>query len=307
MSAPPSFSPTFARICFVDTVARSMFFFAKPRRTPRTAFATFSASTAPASVAFAALAGGASGFCFGGGAAMRLASADVFAACAGIHASGMASPEGEAFVSKALCPIMLLQAGGDPSLTPVYETVQKMKSIKDDSVLRTFWDQRHGWCGATGNRTGDPKLKAAVESALTSIIKFFSRTLVTPVPQYTLHLYDHCPFCVKVELAMGWCGYDYERRVWGYGEGGVPLGSFDGSSVVGPAGMMNVEETAGQKSLPILQIHAKQKYAPARGASPYMRESGDIVEYFNKLSGFQLSVNTRTCLAGLAQRTISGS
>ena len=53
-----------------------------------------------------------------------------------------------------------------------------------------------------------------------------------------------------------------------------------------------------------LQIHAKQKYAPARGASPYMRESGDIVEYFNKLSGFQLSVNTRTCLAGLAQRTI---
>ena len=57
-------------------------------------------------------------------------------------------------------------------------------------------DHSHGWCGATGNRTGDPRLKAAVVSALTEIIAFFDRTLV-PVPQYTLHLYDHCPFwCV---------------------------------------------------------------------------------------------------------------
>lgn len=209
------------------------------------------------------------GFCFGGGAAMRLASADVFAACAGIHASGMASPDGEAFVSKALCPIMLLQAGGDPSLTPVYETVQKMKSIKDDSVLRTFWDQRHGWCGATGNRTGDPKLKAAVESALTSIIKFFSRTLVTPVPQYTLHLYDHCPFCVKVELVMGLLDVGYDRKVWGYGEGAKPVGEYEGSSVGGPAMLMNEGEIEGTKGLPILEISAKRQYAKDwKSASP---------------------------------------
>jgi len=82
------------------------------------------------------------GFCFGGGAAMRLAGKDVFASCAGVHASGMNSPDGEGFVSKALCPIMLLQAGGDPSLTPVWEAMQKMNSIKDASVIRTFWDQR---------------------------------------------------------------------------------------------------------------------------------------------------------------------
>ena len=243
------------------------------------------------------------GFCFGGGVAMRAATTGLFQACAGVHASGLNSPQGEELVGKALSPIMLLQAGGDPPLGPVFDTVQKMVSLRDQCVLRTYWDQNHGWCGATGDRSGNPRLAAAVQSALGVMISFFRQRLV-PAPQYTLHLYDHCPFCVKVELAMGWCGYDYERRVWGYGEGGVPLGSFDGSSVVGPAGMMNVEETAGQKSLPILQIHAKQKYAPARGASPYMRESGDIVDYFNKLSGFQLSVNTRTCLVGLAQRTI---
>ena len=233
------------------------------------------------------------GFCFGGGAAMRLASADVFAAAAGVHASGMASPDGETLVSKALCPIMLLQAGGDPSLTPVHETVQKMKSIKDGSVLRTFWDQRHGWCGATGNRTGDPRLKAAVASALTSIIGFFSRMLVVPTPQYTLHLYDHCPFCVKVELALGFLGMDYGRRVWGYGEGAKPVGDFEGSSVAGPAALKNAGEAEGTKALPILELPTKRQLAKDwKSASPYLRESSDIIEHVNQLSGMKLRPKT---------------
>ena len=33
-------------------------------------------------------------------------------------------------------------------------------------------------CGATGDRANNPRLKAAVEVALLSIIKFFDRTLV---------------------------------------------------------------------------------------------------------------------------------
>ena len=50
----------------------------------------------------------------------------------------------------------------------------------------------------------------------------------------TMYCFSPCPFCVKVELAMGWCGYDYERRVWGYGEGGVPLRTCPAT----PAGMI---------------------------------------------------------------------
>jgi dienelactone hydrolase len=101
------------------------------------------------------------GFCFGGGAAMRAASTGLFASCGGVHASGMNSPVGEALVGQALSPVMLLQAGGDPELSPVHAAVKKMASIEDRSVLRTYWDQNHGWCGATGNRAGDERLKVS--------------------------------------------------------------------------------------------------------------------------------------------------
>ena len=41
---------------------------------------------------------------------------------------------------------------------------------------------------------------------------------VPKLPQLTLHLYDHCPFCIRVELVLGWKGIPYERRVYGYGD-----------------------------------------------------------------------------------------
>ena len=121
------------------------------------------------------------GFCFGGGAALRLASSGRFAACGGIHASGMESPGGEAFIAQAKCPIMLLQAGGDTPLTPVFEMVKTLgPEIAGASVLRTYWDQNHGWCGAMGDRKGDARLKAAVECALRTTVAFFSRALPSP-------------------------------------------------------------------------------------------------------------------------------
>ena len=80
---------------------------------------------------------------------------------------------------------MLLQAGGDPPLGPVFDTVKKMVSLRDQCVLRTYWDQNHGWCGATGDRSGNPRLAAAVQSALGVMISFFRQRLVPP-PQYTL-------------------------------------------------------------------------------------------------------------------------
>ena len=112
------------------------------------------------------------GFCFGGSAAMRLAPTGVFLACGGCHAGGLKSPEGEALVAKARCPIMLLQAGGDPDLKPVFEAVKEMDDdIRDKSVLRTYWDQKHGWVGAHGDRKGDPRVRAAVECAMDTMIK----------------------------------------------------------------------------------------------------------------------------------------
>jgi hypothetical protein len=135
-----------------------------------------------------------------------------------VHAGGMGSPAGEQLVGAATCPVMLLQAGGDADLAPVWKTVQKMSAIKGKSVLRTYWDQRHGWCGATGDRNGNPVLKEAVETTLVQIHGFFKRTLMPPRPRFTLHVYDHCPYCVKAQLALGWCGLKYDRSVWGYGE-----------------------------------------------------------------------------------------
>ena len=83
----------------------------------------------------------------------------------------------------------------------------------------------------------------------------------------------HCPFCVKAQLALGWAGIGHVVQVWGYGEGGVPKGSFPGSPVVGPAGMKNDREDKGTKGLPILEILDGSRPKGER----LQRESGDIV------------------------------
>ena len=36
-------------------------------------------------------------------------------------------------------------------------------------------------------------------------------------PKLTLHLYEHCPFCVRVQLTLGWKGIPYETKAYGYG------------------------------------------------------------------------------------------
>ena len=36
-------------------------------------------------------------------------------------------------------------------------------------------------------------------------------------PALKLHVYDHCPYCIRVELALGWQNIPYERIVYGYG------------------------------------------------------------------------------------------
>ena len=36
-------------------------------------------------------------------------------------------------------------------------------------------------------------------------------------PKLTLHMYDHCPYCVRVQLALGWKGIPHEIKLYGYG------------------------------------------------------------------------------------------
>ena len=136
----------------------------------------------PFSVKHGARVFGILGFCWGGGCAMRLARSGRFAAAGGIHAAYIKRDSGENFldVTKALCPIMLLQAGNDPSLSEVNDALRGLEPtsmVARHSVLRTYWDMNHGWCGATGERNTDARIRAATESALVTTIEFFSRTL----------------------------------------------------------------------------------------------------------------------------------
>ena len=40
--------------------------------------------------------------------------------------------------------------------------------------------------------------------------------------KYVLHVYDHCPFCNRVEWLMQRHGLPYRREVYGYGAGARP-------------------------------------------------------------------------------------
>lgn len=86
------------------------------------------------------------------------------------------------------------------------------------------------------------------------------------VPKLTLHLYDHCPWCIRVELVLGWKGIPYERKVYGYGDslGDPNKGLYYGGVTL-----------TGKKQLPVLEIEGK----------PLMPESGDIIGYLERLQG----------------------
>eukprot|EP00658_Telonema_sp_P-2_P076180 TRINITY_DN6628_c0_g1_i1.p2 TRINITY_DN6628_c0_g1~~TRINITY_DN6628_c0_g1_i1.p2 ORF type:complete len:254 (+),score=59.98 TRINITY_DN6628_c0_g1_i1:214-975(+) len=85
------------------------------------------------------------------------------------------------------------------------------------------------------------------------------RLLRTKPTQLTLHLYDHCPFCIRVELVLGWNGVKYARAVYGYGDtlGSTTKGLYYGGRTL-----------TGSKQLPVLES--------ADGA-PLLPESGDII------------------------------
>ena len=80
-------------------------------------------------------------------------------------------------------------------------------------------------------------------------------TAGSSAPALVLHMYDHCPFCIRVELALGWANVDYKRKLYGYGD------------MEGPKAL------TGKKILPVLEFNDKQT-----GAKQMLRESLDIID-----------------------------
>ena len=66
-------------------------------------------------------------------------------------------------------------------------------------------------------------------------------------PKYVLHVYDHCPFCNRVEFLMQNFEIPYDRVVYGYGAGADPDKCEGHGYGVGPV------ELTGKKMLPVLQ------------------------------------------------------
>ena len=76
-------------------------------------------------------------------------------------------------------------------------------------------------------------------------------------PKFVLHVYDHCPYCIRVELVLGWLNVDYERKVYGYGD------------MEGPTAL------TGKKQLPVLEHSVGCK----AGEVNYLPESLDIINF----------------------------
>ncbi len=87
-----------------------------------------------------------------------------------------------------------------------------------------------------------------------------------------LHMYDHCPFCIRVELVLGRFGIPYERVLYGYGD------------MKGPTAL------SGKKQLPLLEgLESVELPAGLRG----IIESLDIVAYLTNAYNLSLPCDTQ--------------
>ena len=137
------------------------------------------------------------GFCFGGACMMRVCGSGAFDACGLLHGGGT-SP---AAAAKSMVPLMLLQAGGDPPLEPIWSMLGRMASIQPRCVVRTYWDQNHGFAGAGGKRAADARLNDAAGTALGTTIEFFKRNLAKPAP-LLLHVCESALGCTHSQWGV---------------------------------------------------------------------------------------------------------
>jgi len=89
------------------------------------------------------------------------------------------------------------------------------------------------------------------------------------VTLYTLHVYDHCPFCNRVEWLMQRFGLQYKRVTYGYGAGADPAKCSGHGYGIGPTPL------TGQKMLPVLQGPG----VPCAPGATGMPESMEICAY----------------------------
>jgi glutaredoxin 2 len=106
-----------------------------------------------------------------------------------------------------------------------------------------------------GVNGGSVSRKAAFAFAFSSfLIGLSARSLTTVPPKTTqksnpliLHMYDHCPYCIRVEIYLLQNSIPYTRRLYNYGSGASPSKSgYDENG--GPKVLM------GTKVLPVLEV-----------------------------------------------------
>jgi len=73
-----------------------------------------------------------------------------------------------------------------------------------------------------------------------------------PAVEYVLHVYDHCPFCNRVEWLMQQNGLAYKRVLYGYGAGAKPEMAAEGFGYEA-SGAKDPKRLTGQKMLPVLE------------------------------------------------------
>jgi len=65
-----------------------------------------------------------------------------------------------------------------------------------------------------------------------------------------LHVYDHCPYCVRVEIFLKKKGIPYERTVWGYGDKDGLVDKFEKKQLP----VLEYGENIQKESLDIIQL-----------------------------------------------------
>jgi len=94
---------------------------------------------------------------------------------------------------------------------------------------------------------------------------------VSTHPGLKLHMYDHCMFCSRVRLVLGWLKVPYEKQVYGYGQGADPAKN-DGYGYDPSGGPVRL---TGKKSLPVLE----GERVPAPDGMKGLPESMEICSY----------------------------
>eukprot|EP01126_Amoeba_proteus_P003757 TRINITY_DN11261_c0_g1_i2.p1 TRINITY_DN11261_c0_g1~~TRINITY_DN11261_c0_g1_i2.p1 ORF type:complete len:282 (-),score=64.01 TRINITY_DN11261_c0_g1_i2:204-998(-) len=123
------------------------------------------------------------GFCWGGLIALRVSTNPScgemvndqtqlhFSAVGGIHASLKDELLAVDLATKAKCHVLLIQAGNDRDVVPVKKALDSTP-LSGRHLVRTYFDQLHGFAGARGNRS-DPLVLNAALSALSTCIDYF--------------------------------------------------------------------------------------------------------------------------------------